>query len=79
MQSASLNESVSQKPRRHSKGSVCTRCRDPGWGSGAPERTVFRWTTFGLAIESKVHEYVLNQRLGWYGYAPGAKPSFYHS
>src|SRR5580692_10842157 len=30
--------------------------------------TVFRWTTFGLAIESKVHEYVLNQRLGWYGY-----------
>jgi hypothetical protein len=41
--------------------------------------TVFRWTTFGLAIESKVHEYVLNQRLGWYGYAPGAMPSFYHS
>src|SRR3984957_2485051 len=23
--------------------------------------TVFRWTTFGLAIESKVHEYVPNQ------------------
>ena len=41
--------------------------------------TVFRWTTFGLTIESKVHEYVLNQRLGWYGYAPGAEPSFYHS
>jgi hypothetical protein len=41
--------------------------------------TVFRWTTFGLVIESKVHEYVLNQRLGWYGYAPGAEPSFYHS
>jgi len=41
--------------------------------------TEFRWTTFGLAIESKVHEYVLNQRLGWYGYVPGAKPSFYHS
>jgi Polyketide cyclase / dehydrase and lipid transport len=41
--------------------------------------TVFRWTTFGLAIESKVHEYVPNQRLGWYGYAPGAQPSFYHS
>jgi hypothetical protein len=28
------------------------------------DRTVFRWTTFGLAIESKVHEYVLNQRRG---------------
>jgi uncharacterized protein YndB with AHSA1/START domain len=43
------------------------------------EGTVFRWTTFGLNIESKVHEYVLNQRLGWYGYAPGAEPTFYHS
>jgi hypothetical protein len=43
------------------------------------DATVFRWTTFGLAIESKVHEYVLNQRPGWYGYVPGAKPSFYHS
>src|SRR6202789_2689314 len=32
---------------------------------------VFGWTTFGLAIESQVHEYVLNQRLRWYGYAPG--------
>jgi uncharacterized protein YndB with AHSA1/START domain len=41
--------------------------------------TVFRWTTFGLAIESTVHELVPNQRLGWFGYAPGAKPSFYHS
>lgn len=41
--------------------------------------TVFRWTIFGLAIESTVHEYVLNQRLGWYGYAPGTNPSFYHS
>jgi hypothetical protein len=41
--------------------------------------TGFRWTTFGLTIESKVHEYVVNQRLGWYGYVPGAKPSFYHS
>jgi uncharacterized protein YndB with AHSA1/START domain len=41
--------------------------------------TVFRWTTFGLAIESKVHQYVANQRLGWYGYAPGTQPSFYHS
>jgi uncharacterized protein YndB with AHSA1/START domain len=49
---------------------------------GAPvlqDGTMFRWTTFGLAIESKVHEYVPNQRLGWYGYAPGAEPSFYHS
>ena len=41
--------------------------------------TVFRWTTFGLSIESKVHEYEPNRRLGWYGYAPGTQPSFYHS
>jgi len=40
---------------------------------------VFRWTTFGLAIESRVHEYVPNRRLGWHGYAPGTQPSFYHS
>ena len=40
---------------------------------------MFRWTALGLAIESKVNEFVLNQRLGWYGYVPGAKPSFYHS
>jgi hypothetical protein len=35
---------------------------------GAPvlrDGAMFRWTTFGLAIESKVHEYVPNQRLGW--------------
>ena len=41
--------------------------------------TEFRWTTFGLTIESKVHEYVLNRRLGWYGSVPGSPPSFYHS
>jgi hypothetical protein len=41
--------------------------------------TTFQWATFGLTIESKVHEYELDKRLGWYGYAPGTKPSFYHS
>ena len=39
----------------------------------------WRWTTFGLAIESRVHEYVPYARLGWYGYAPGAAPAFYHT
>jgi hypothetical protein len=29
------------------------------------------------AIESKVHEYVPNQRLGWYGYAPGRRFGLY--
>jgi hypothetical protein len=51
----------------------------PGDDPVLRDGTVFRWTTFGLAIESTVHEFVPNQRLGWYGYAPGAKPSFYHS
>jgi uncharacterized protein YndB with AHSA1/START domain len=39
----------------------------------------WRWTTFGLAIESQVHEYTPYSRLGWYGYAPGAAPTFYHT
>jgi hypothetical protein len=41
--------------------------------------TVFRWTTFGLPIESKVNELAPYARIGWYGYAPGAAPSFYHA
>jgi uncharacterized protein YndB with AHSA1/START domain len=41
--------------------------------------TVFRWTTFGLPIESKVNEFVPYTRIGWYGYAPGTAPSFYHT
>jgi hypothetical protein len=51
----------------------------PSASAALGDGTVFRWTTFGLAIESRVHEYVSNQRLGWYGYVPGARPSFYHS
>jgi uncharacterized protein YndB with AHSA1/START domain len=54
---------------------VVIQGQDPALRDG----TVFRWTTFGLAIESRVHEYVANRRLGWYGYAPGKPPSFYHS
>src|ERR1700678_1151592 len=41
--------------------------------------TIFRWTTFGMTIESKVYECVPFSRLGWYGYAPGAQPAFYHT
>jgi uncharacterized protein YndB with AHSA1/START domain len=41
--------------------------------------TRWRWTTFGLPLESRVHEYVPNSRLGWFGYAPGQKPAFYHT
>jgi uncharacterized protein YndB with AHSA1/START domain len=41
--------------------------------------SVFRWTTFGLPLESRVNEFVPYSRIGWYGYAPGANPSFYHT
>ena len=39
----------------------------------------WRWTTFGLSIESHVHEFVPGRRLGWFGGAPGKAPAFYHS
>jgi len=48
-------------------------------GTVLGQGTVFRWTTFGLPIESKVNEFVPYTRIGWYGYAPGADPSFYHT
>ncbi|MEQ5843517.1 SRPBCC family protein [Paraburkholderia acidicola] len=40
---------------------------------------VFHWTTFGLKLESRIHEFVPYTRIGWYGYAPGTPPSFYHT
>ena len=40
--------------------------------------TVFRWSTFGLDIESRVVEFDPFVRLGWYGYAPGEAPAFFH-
>jgi uncharacterized protein YndB with AHSA1/START domain len=41
--------------------------------------TVFRWQTFGIDLESRVNEFVPYSRIGWYGYAPGAEPTFYHT
>jgi hypothetical protein len=35
---------------------------------------VFRWTTFGLAIESRINEFVPHTRIGWYGSEPGTAP-----
>jgi uncharacterized protein YndB with AHSA1/START domain len=40
---------------------------------------VFRWTTFGIGLESRINEFVPFARIGWYGYAPGTEPSFYHT
>ncbi len=48
-------------------------------GNVLGQGSVFRWTTFGLPIESKVNEFVPYTRIGWYGYAPGADPAFYHT
>jgi hypothetical protein len=41
--------------------------------------SVFRWRTFGLPLESRINEFVPYSRIGWFGYAPGAVPSFYHT
>jgi uncharacterized protein YndB with AHSA1/START domain len=30
----------------------------------------FDWRTFGLAVRSRVHEYVQDERIGWFGDAP---------
>lgn len=43
------------------------------------EGSIFHWSTFGLLLESKVNEFVPFTRIGWYGYAPGMAPSFYHT
>jgi uncharacterized protein YndB with AHSA1/START domain len=48
-------------------------------GTVLGQGSVFRWTTFGLSIESKVNEFVPYTRIGWYGYAPGTAPNFYHT
>ena len=39
----------------------------------------WRWTTFGLAIESRVQEFVPDRRLGGFGGTPGEAQAFYHS
>ena len=48
-------------------------------GDVLKDGTVFHWSTFGLPLESRVNEFVPYTRIGWYGYAPGTAPSFYHT
>lgn len=43
------------------------------------EESKFRWTTFGLPIESRINEFVPFSRIGWFGNVPGTKPAFYHT
>jgi uncharacterized protein YndB with AHSA1/START domain len=50
-----------------------------GGASKLDSGTVFRWQTFGIDLESRVNEFVPDARIGWYGYAPGAEPTFYHT
>ena len=50
-----------------------------GGGDELNADSVFRWTTFGLPLESRINEFTPYSRIGWYGYAPGEKPSFYHT
>jgi hypothetical protein len=39
--------------------------------------TKFSWDTFGVHIESTVHEFVPNSRIGWWGLGTGMKA--YHT
>jgi hypothetical protein len=51
-------------------------------GNGASaleDNSVFRWMTFGFPLESRINEFVPFSRIGWFGYAPGTAPSFYHT
>ena len=48
-------------------------------GNVLKDGAVFHWSTFGLPLESRVNEFVPYTRIGWYGYAPGAAPTFYHT
>jgi len=41
------------------------------------EGTQFSWDTFGVHIESRVHEFVPNSRLGWFG--DGTGMNAYHT
>jgi hypothetical protein len=41
--------------------------------------SAFRWTTFGFPIESRINAFVPHSRMSWFGYAPGAAPTFYHT
>jgi len=50
-----------------------------GDGPVLKQGSVFRWTTFGISLESKVNEFVPYTRIGWFGYAPGTAPTFYHT
>jgi polyketide cyclase/dehydrase/lipid transport protein len=39
----------------------------------------FEWSTFGLHISSAIHEFVPNNRLGWFGKGTGVDAVFYHT
>lgn len=39
---------------------------------------VFRWRTFGIAVESRVRDFVPGRLIGWTGGVPGTAPGFYH-
>jgi hypothetical protein len=48
-------------------------------GGTLTQSSTFRWSTFGLRLESRINEFVPYTRIGWFGYAPGTVPSFYHT
>jgi hypothetical protein len=73
---ASVSGSTSSMQQSGRSG---TRTRRIVEGAQIAQGAVFRWTTFGLPLESKINEFVPYTRIGWYGYAPGTTPSAEHS
>lgn len=85
------NEIFINAPRRTVWKHLVEAEKWPGWypnsrdvkvtaGDGSGTLTAesrFIWTTFGLDVSSRVHEYVPESRIGWYGEAVGV--SAYHT
>jgi uncharacterized protein YndB with AHSA1/START domain len=57
---------------------LCKQVEIISGGDELQEGALFRWTSSVIA-EAKVHEFVPYSRIGWYGNAPGAEPTFYHA
>ena len=71
-------------------GTITAAAKWPGWYPNSQDVKVrgshdgkltkgsqFDWTTFGLAVHSRVHEFVPNRRIGWFGSAPNLEA--YHT
>lgn len=56
-----------------------TQVKLPAGAPALDQSSVFQWQTFGFNLESKMVEFEPLKRMGWFGYAPGKTPNFYHT